>query len=346
MASQTLSTPRLAIHTLLAGHESAPPLLLIHGNVSSSQFWQPAIDQFATSFRVVAPDLRGYGATEPRAIDATRGVRDFADDLQGLLDTLGITAPVHVLGWSVGAGVAMQLAIDAPRRIASVVLSSPVSPFGFGGTRDAVGTPCHPDFAGSGGGTANPEFVRLLAAGDRSDAEPVAPRAVMNNCYFRPPFRPAPDREDQFLDAMLTTRTGDDHYPGDLTTSPNWPGVAPGTRGMNNAISAKYLNLSGFATIDPKPPVLWIRGADDVIVSDTSLFDLGYLGQLGAVPGWPGEAVFPAQPMVSQMQHLLARYAEGGGRVETKVFADCGHSPHIEHESAFIAAVQAFCGRR
>jgi hypothetical protein len=42
-----------------------------------------------------------------------------------------------------------------------------MSPYGFGGTRDVAGTPCHADFAGSGGGTANPEFVRLLAAGDR-----------------------------------------------------------------------------------------------------------------------------------------------------------------------------------
>ena len=52
--------------------------------------------------------------------------------------------------------------------------------------------------------------------------------------------------------------------------------------------------------LDMKPPVLWIRGADDQIVSDQSLFDVGTLGALGAIPGYPGSDVFPSQPMVSQ----------------------------------------------
>src|SRR5438874_4846524 len=55
-------------------------------------------------------------------------------------------------------------------------------------------------------------------------------------------------------------------------------------------------DLSG---VEPKPPVLWVRGADDVIVSDTSLYDLAYLGSLGAIPGWPGEQTWPPQPMVA-----------------------------------------------
>ena len=68
------------------------------------------------------------------------------------------------------------------------------------------------------------------------------------------------------------------------------------------------------STVDPKPPVLWIRGTDDVIVSDTSLYDLAHLGALGAVPGWPGAggATRP-QPMVSQTRAVLDAYAAGGG---------------------------------
>ena len=340
--SLTVSTPRLTIHTLAAGPERAPTVVLIHGNVSSGAFWEPLIDAIDGRFRVLAPDLRGYGATEARPMDATRGLRDCSDDLLALLEALEITAPVFLVGWSAGAGVAMQLAIDHPRRVAGLVLESPVSPVGFGGTRDAAGEPNHADFAGSGGGTANPEFVRLLAAGERGGEGPVAPRSVMNTCYYRAPFRVDAALEERYLDAMLTTRIGDDYYPGDLTTSPNWPGIAPGTRGMNNALSAKYLDLRRFADIDPRPPVLWIRGAVDAIVSDTSLFDLGYLGKLGLFPGWPGDETFPPQPMVSQMRAVLEAYRARGGRYDELVLGACGHSPHIERSATFTAALNDF----
>ena len=340
--SQIVKTQRLALHALLAGPESAPPVVLIHGNVSSSGFWEPLIDQLGRDRRVIAPDLRGYGRSDPAPLDATRGLRDLSDDLHALLAALAVEGPVHLVGWSLGGGVAMQFAIDHPARVAGIVLENPVAPYGFGGTRDVAGTPCYPDFAGSGGGTANPEFVRLLAAGERGGEGPVAPRSVMNTCYFRPPFRAEEAREEAYLAAMLTTRVGDGLYPGDLTTSPNWPTIAPGTRGINNALSPKYLNLSAFAAIDPRPPVLWIRGADDVIVSDTSLFDLGHLGKLGLVPGWPGEEVFPAQPMVAQTRALLDAYRARGGRYDELVLGDCGHSPHIERAPAFLAALHNF----
>lgn len=339
--AQTVRTPRLAIHTLLAGPETAPPIVLVHGNVSTSIFWQPMIDVLAERHRVIAPDLRGYGATEGPPIDATRGLRDLSDDLDALLAALDVREPAYLLGWSAGGGVCMQFTIDHPTRVAGLVLESPVSPYGFGATRDVAGTPCNPDFAGSGGGLTNPEFVRLLAAGDRGDG-PFAPRTVLNSLYFRPPFRVDAAREDAFVAAMLTTRVGAEHYPGDHTPSSHWPGVAPGARGMNNALSAKHLNLSAFAAIDPRPPVLWIRGADDVIVSDACPFDLGQLGKLGVFPGWPGDDVHPPQPMISQTRAVLDAYRARGGRYDELVLGECGHSPHIERAPAFLAALHNF----
>ena len=68
---------------------------------------------------------------------------------------------------------------------------------------------------------------------------------------------------------------------------PTGPAPRP-ARGVNNAISPKYCDLSGFAGIGDQPDMLWIRGDADEIVSDASLVDLGNLGALGAVPGWPG----------------------------------------------------------
>ena len=160
----------------------------------------------------------------------------------------------------------------------------------------------------------------------------------MNNYYWKPPFRPA--REEALLSSMLAIHIGPDHYPGDLTPSDNWPNVGPGVWGPNNALAPKYTGdlVTRFVDAPYKPPVLWIRGADDAIVSDTSLFDIGFLGQLGAVPGWPGQATYPPQPMISQTRFVLELYAANGGSFNELVFKDCGHSPYLEQPEAFNAA--------
>jgi pimeloyl-ACP methyl ester carboxylesterase len=120
-----------------------------------------------------------------------------------------------------------------------------------------------------------------------------------------------------------------------MTVSENWPGVAPGTRGMNNAISPKYCNLEGFGLVEQGPPVLWIRGDSDAIVSDTSMLDFGTLGKDDAVPGWPGEEIFPPQPMVSQIRAVLDAYEAHDGTYREEVIPDCGHTPHVEKPEEF-----------
>lgn len=338
IASGTVDAGRLRVHYFYAGRGDATPVVLVHGNVSSALFWDETIPALAGEYRVIAPDLRGYGETEAVEIDATRGLRDWSDDLEALREALQL-GPFHVVGWSMGAGVAMQYAIDHPANVLSLTLISPLSPFGFGGTKDAQGTPTYPDFAGSGGGTVNPEFLRLLSEGDRTDSSPFTPLSTMNAFYFKPPFRVPSEREELYITSMLSTRTGEDFYPGDVTSSPNWPTVAPGTKGINNAMAPKYCDLSALANIDPKPPVLWVRGADDQIVSDTSFFDFGFLGQIGAVPGWPGADEYPPQPMVSQTRLVLDAYKEAGGEYWELVIPDSGHSPHIEKPQEFQEAL-------
>jgi pimeloyl-ACP methyl ester carboxylesterase len=181
-----------------------------------------------------------------------------------------------------------------------------------------------------------------MGAGDTSEDSDFSPRKVMNQFYFKPPFRVPPEREDVYVAEVLSSSLEPGGYPGDQTTSPSWPGIAPGKLGMNNAISPAYCNLSAFAAIDPKPPVLWIRGADDQVVSDTSAFDLGHLGKLGAVAGWPGDEVYPPQPMLRQVRAVLEAYREAGGSVREIVLPDVGHSPHIEAPEKFRAALLEF----
>jgi pimeloyl-ACP methyl ester carboxylesterase len=341
ISQHKIKTNRLEIAYLEAGTGKVP-VVLVHGNASSSLFFQDFMLALAATDRytIYAPDMRGYGDSETLPVDATRGMRDFSDDLHSFARTLGLNS-FHLLGWSLGSNVVMQYAMDYPGTLRTLTLESPGSPFGFGGTKGADGTPIWPDLAGSGGGTANPDFVQRIANGDRG-SEQFSPRTVMNTFYFKPPFRPAPDREEIYLTGLLSTKVLPGNYPGDMTPSDNWPNVAPGTQGPNNALSPKYFDQAGFAYMSSKPRLLWIRGEDDQIVSDTSFFDFGFLGQLGVVPGWPGADVYPPQPMVTQLRTVLDNFRAYGGQYREVVLPDCGHSPHIEKQNEVLKLLTEF----
>lgn len=195
-----------------------------------------------------------------------------------------------------------------------MALIAPLSPYGFGGTR-ADGTRCFEDAAGSGAGAVNQEFVGRLAARDSSEDDPAtSPRMIMRTLYGG--GRNAANLDEDFLvEQLLTTRIGDDHYPGDAVPSENWPGSAPGDRGVLNSMTPGHFNTAGIVELERKPPVTWMQGGKDQVVSDASLSDLAILGQLGVIPGWPGEDVLPPQPMVGQMRDVLTRYRAAGGSV-------------------------------
>lgn len=331
----TVATPRLRTAVLVDERQSGEPVVFVHGNVSSSLFWQESILALPEGFRGLAPDLRGFGASQTAPVDATRGLGDFADDLYSLLDTLEITR-AHLVGWSMGGGIIMRMLADRPETVASLTLVSPVSPYGFGGTKGADGELATPDAAGAGAASANPEFVAALASGDRSADAPTSPRNVLNGAYFANDFRSP--LEETFLDAMLTTKVGDDNYPGDSTTSDNWPGFAPGTRGVLNSMVPEYHNVSGIVDVSPKAPILWVHGAKDIIVADASMFDLATLGRMDVVPGWPGDEACPPQPMVTQTRAVLDAYAAAGGTYR-EVELDCGHSAMVEKPAEFQTAL-------
>jgi len=316
----------------------ARTVVLVHGNVSSALFWQEIMQDLPRDLRVIAVDLRGFGNSEHAVIDATRGVRDFSDDLRATLEALEIPS-AHMVGWSMGGGVVLQYALDHP--VQSLTLQAPVSPYGFGGTR-RDGSRLTDDDAGCGGGAGNPDFVERLTAGDTTDEAQTSPRSVFRSGYVASDY--AGEHEDVWVESMLTTSTAEGNYPGDSVPSPNWPGFAPGTYGVLNTMAPQYFDVSGIVQLPHKPPILWIHGTADAIVSDTSFYDLNYLGMLGVVPDWPGAEVAPAQEMVSQTRDVLDAYAHAGGRVTEVLLEGVGHSPHLERPAEFRTALLALIG--
>jgi len=236
-----------------------------------------------------------------------------------------------VVGWSMGGGIVLQLLLDRPELVRSLTLQAPVPPHGFGTRLD--GSLCTTDAAGTGGGGANADFVARLAAGDASADEQSSPRSVYRSSYVAPGFQDG--HEDLWVESMLTTRTGVGNYPGDGVESASWPGFAAGDFGVLNAMSGKHLDLAGIVDAASKPAILWVRGAHDAIVGDESFFDLHTLGKHGVVPGWPGEAIAPPQPMLAQTRAVLDAYAANGGSYEEVVFEGAGHSPHLEDPARF-----------
>ena len=339
IVSSRRSTSRLDIAFRTCGRVDMPAVMFVHGNLSSSVFWEDVMTAVQGNYCSIAPDLRGFGATQAMPVDARLGLDDMALDLLGLADDLGL-GRLHLVGHSMGGGVAMKMLIRKPRSIESVALVDPVSPFGYGGSRDVAGTPCYPDGAPAGAGMVNPEFVKRLRAGDRSRSSPLSPRCVMENLYFNPPF--VPDRIEALLDGMLEARVGDDWYPGDVLASENWPGSAPGERGVLNAMSRRYFDASGIVEVDPKPPLLWVRGDSDQIVADGAALEIANLGALGQVPGWPGMDRCPPQPMVRQTRAVLEEYARRGGSFRECVLEGVGHTPFIEAPEAFNRLIADF----
>jgi pimeloyl-ACP methyl ester carboxylesterase len=335
VAADRVTTRRLTAQVLSVPGRDGDPVVFVHGNVSSSLFWQRQLLDLPVGYRPLAVDLRGFGGSDTLPLDATRGLRDHTDDVVSVCAALGVER-AHFVGWSMGGGVVLQLLRDHPTMVATLTLVNPVSPYGFGGTTDVDGTLIAPDGACAGAGGANADFVSRLRTGDRS-TDAASPRQVMNTFYVKPPF--TTEDEDEYVESMLTTATGEDNYPGDTVPSEVWPGMAPGQRGVLNTMAPNYFRIDDLHTIDPKPPILWLRGTDDQIVSDTSMFDLAYLGQLGAIPGWPGAETHPPQPMVAQTRAVLDRYASTGGSYEEIAIPDTGHSPHIESPSEFAAAL-------
>jgi pimeloyl-ACP methyl ester carboxylesterase len=106
----------LQVHGLRAGRGA--PLLLLHGWPEWSHAWRPVMSRIAQQFELVAPDLRGFGNTQPAVLAPARdaGPERHATDLLELVDHLGWQR-FGVVAHDVGSFVAQALARLAPQRL-------------------------------------------------------------------------------------------------------------------------------------------------------------------------------------------------------------------------------------
>jgi 3-oxoadipate enol-lactonase len=92
---------------------AGPCVVLIHGHPFDRSLWRPQTEALALEFRVVAPDLRGFGASPVTPHLVT--LREYAEDVVELLDILGV-GRAAVVGLSMGGLVAMDLVTTHPER--------------------------------------------------------------------------------------------------------------------------------------------------------------------------------------------------------------------------------------
>ncbi|HZC39666.1 MAG TPA: alpha/beta hydrolase [Streptosporangiaceae bacterium] len=110
-------------------HGSGTPVLLLHGWPDSARLWRHQIPFLAGhGFRVMAPDLRGFGRSGKPADVAEYRLRSSVADVAGILDALGVDA-AHVVGHDWGAAVAWLAAALLPDRVRTLTALSVPHPF-------------------------------------------------------------------------------------------------------------------------------------------------------------------------------------------------------------------------
>ncbi len=112
----------MSLNVLTAG--AGQPMLLLHGFTGTARLWSAQIEDWAATYRVIAPDLLGHGGSDAPADPAAYALERQAESLADLL-TLLEAAPAIVVGYSMGARLALTLALEQPQAVARLILESP-----------------------------------------------------------------------------------------------------------------------------------------------------------------------------------------------------------------------------
>lgn len=110
---------------------AAQTILLLHGNAESSLAWYAWVPKLARRYRVVRPDMRGFGRSTPMPAGYPWTLDRLIDDFCGLADQLGITR-FHLVGAKIGGTIARSFAARRPDRVATLTVVGTPPPFRAG----------------------------------------------------------------------------------------------------------------------------------------------------------------------------------------------------------------------
>ncbi len=229
--------------------EGEKVLILVHGNMSSSQHWDTVMESMPETFTTYAIDMRGFGVSTYKT--PVNSLRDFAEDLKLFADALGLKK-FSLAGWSTGGGVIMYFAIDYPEYVDKLILV------------ESVGIKGYPMFKKDEKG--QPILDQLLKTKEEIAKDPVQVIPILNayankdRAFLRLVWdssiytfnKPSEERYEKYLDAMLQQRNlvDIDYSLVHFNISDEHNGVVEGT-GEVHKITA---------------PTLVIQGKDDLIV--------------------------------------------------------------------------------
>lgn len=156
--AQLRVTPDCELHYLVDDYtdpwRTPETILMCHGNAESGQSWYGWVPQLARRYRVVRPDMRGFGASTPMPRDFPWSLDRISDDYIALMDALG-AARFHVVAAKIGGTIARYFAARHPDRVLTLTVAGTPAP------RRAVGP--------------RPELVEEF---ERSGIEPWARRSM------------------------------------------------------------------------------------------------------------------------------------------------------------------------
>ena len=102
-------------------------VLLLHGNAESGRAWFAWVPHLARHFRVIRPDMRGYGESTPMPRDYAWAIDVIVDDYLALMDKLGIER-FHLVGAKLGGTFARRMAARCPGRVRTLTLAGVPGP--------------------------------------------------------------------------------------------------------------------------------------------------------------------------------------------------------------------------
>ncbi len=118
--SQFLQIRGLQLHLRSWGHEDAPPLILLHGWMDVSHSFQFVVDGLQNEWRVLAPDMRGFGLSD--WVPDGYWFPEYYADLEAILEATVGDTPVCLAGHSMGSQIASMYAGIRPERISKLVI--------------------------------------------------------------------------------------------------------------------------------------------------------------------------------------------------------------------------------